>query len=413
MRLSPAPDPKTASTAIGPANGDHARPGAIQAAFAAAKSSCSSGVTTTLSALSVSIVVLVLVLQASGVVDRHAYQTIRARSSSLDSPMPSGAAPQQPRLPRAKWTTQSDFLEQCSDFDPEEPIPADHPSQLAPLFAHPADQPIDTRLLFQQLEVAINGTEAMKNGSASWPKPLSCLQEPPNPGLLAVERPKIGIVVAYSNNSATYENASSIYMRSLEDKRQYAARHGYHVVEFDNVAAEHKRPLASVYSRLLGALSVIRMFDWIWIVDLDTIVMNPDVRLESFLDNRFDFITGIDCNGVNAGSVFLRNTTWSVFLLLELYMHNAEGINPEQWQVFPENAVLIERSLNHCVRNHIKVVHQRRFNSYGFMGACGGGAQFKSGDFLVHFPGPQGKPFFDHFWSLREKEWARSKGTGS
>lgn len=28
-------------------------------------------------------------------------------------------------------------------------------------------------------------------------------------------------------------------------------------------------------------------------VDLDTIVMNPDVRLESFLDNRFDFITGI------------------------------------------------------------------------------------------------------------------------
>lgn len=116
----------------------------------------------------------------------------RARSSSLDSPMPSGAAPQQPRLPRAKWTTQSDFLEQCSDFDPEEPIPADHPSQLAPLFAHPADQPIDTRLLFQQLEVAINGTEAMKNGSASWPKPLSCLQEPPNPGLLAAERPKIG-----------------------------------------------------------------------------------------------------------------------------------------------------------------------------------------------------------------------------
>lgn len=59
MRLSPAPDPKTASTAIGPANGDHARPGAIQAAFAAAKASCSSGVTTTLSALSVSIVVLV------------------------------------------------------------------------------------------------------------------------------------------------------------------------------------------------------------------------------------------------------------------------------------------------------------------------------------------------------------------
>lgn len=39
----------------------------------------------------------------------------------------------------------------------------------------------------------------------------------------------------------------------------------------------------------------------------------------------------------------------------------------------------------------MQVVHQRRFNSYGFMGACGGGAQFKSGDFLVHFPGPQGE----------------------
>lgn len=108
---------------------------------------------------------------------------------------------------------------------------------------------------------------------------------------------------------------------------------------------------------------------------------------------------------------FAGNTTWSVFLLLELYMHNAEGINPEHWQVgkhwgcscnnrgctmaakllawpswkpemlsallhskhshsgvhlplfrlqvFPENAVLIERSLNHCVRNHMKVQERK------------------------------------------------------
>lgn len=36
-------------------------------------------------------------------------------------------------------------------------------------------------------------------------------------------------------------------------------------------------------------------------VDLDTIVMEPSIPLETFLDDRFDLIAAKDCTGINAG----------------------------------------------------------------------------------------------------------------
>lgn len=50
------------------------------------------------------------------------------------------------------------------------------------------------------------------------------------------------------------------------DKLEYAELQGYQVVQFGDVAANHKRPRPEVYARILGGLSVLRQFDWIWLV---------------------------------------------------------------------------------------------------------------------------------------------------
>ena len=45
---------------------------------------------------------------------------------------------------------------------------------------------------------------------------------------------------------------------------------------------------------------------WICWIDSDAIIMNMTITLDSFIDDRFDFIIGEDWNGINAGVFFLR-----------------------------------------------------------------------------------------------------------
>lgn len=80
-----------------------------------------------------------------------------------------------PELLRGNFTTQTDFLKACGEFD-DGGIPAGHTSKLAPLFVHPAGQPIPYDVLFHQLADAIEGTEGVK-GEAGAP-PIGCLLDP-------------------------------------------------------------------------------------------------------------------------------------------------------------------------------------------------------------------------------------------
>jgi hypothetical protein len=69
----------------------------------------------------------------------------------------------------------------------------------------------------------------------------------------------------------------------------YAARHNYTLYKFGNIA--HPRP--PHFSKLLGALATLAKHDWLWVVDLDTLIMTPATSLLGFLDSRFDFIMAI------------------------------------------------------------------------------------------------------------------------
>lgn len=92
--------------------------------------------------------------------------------------------------PSAQWTTQADFLAQCSELAPSG-IPADHPSMLAPLFHHPANHPLPYDALFNEIEAAMGATQAIKSGAAQAPR-LSCLRDVLPAGTAQRSRPRIG-----------------------------------------------------------------------------------------------------------------------------------------------------------------------------------------------------------------------------
>jgi len=42
----------------------------------------------------------------------------------------------------------------------------------------------------------------------------------------------------------------------------------------------------------------LKDFDWVFWMDADSLILNMDVRLESFLDERYDFIVTYDLRGI-------------------------------------------------------------------------------------------------------------------
>ncbi|KAI7846163.1 hypothetical protein COHA_000333 [Chlorella ohadii] len=132
--------------------------------------------------------------------------------------------------------------------------------------------------------------------------------------------------------------------------------------------------------------------------------MDHSIPLESFLDPCYNVILTRDCNGINCGTMFVRNSTWSFMFVTEVYMHNGDGIRdgpgdwPVHWGWYPEQAVVWKLSEQDRIRNKLKIVPQRVFNSYAGQ-VCDPGGTYREGDFMVHFAGPAGKSLFNEFWT--------------
>jgi hypothetical protein len=128
----------------------------------------------------------------------------------------------------------------------------------------------------------------------------------------------------------TTSSGSDIYLdewgeRLLQNKREYAERHGYDMYVIDNDLA---KPRHKYLGSLIGVLSVLRHYDWVFKVDMDTLIMDPSRPLETFLDPGFDFIAAPECYsnfdfGIQAGVYFVRNSAWAHFFMLEVSLEVA------------------------------------------------------------------------------------------
>ncbi len=159
------------------------------------------------------------------------------------------------------------------------------------------------------------------------------------------------------------------YALSLEDKAQYCERHGYDWHVFENVLEGR----SVGWSRIPAALSLLDGYDWVFHIDLDTVIMDHQAKLEEFLDPRYDVVIGVDTNGINNGVFCLRNSTWNRMLYAEAWTRTDE-LNSQVW--FEQAALMAIMAGSHSVRNHMKLVPQDHFNTYlgpGDMLPGGGG----------------------------------------
>ena len=199
---------------------------------------------------------------------------------------------------------------------------------------------------------------------------------------------------------------------SAANKRRYAELHGYDLIVATEVA-DRTRPAA--WSKILEVRKYLPAYDWLMFIDVDTLIMNPNVRLEDIADDSVDQIIGADHNGVNSGVWMVKNTPWMMWFLDELWaqehlvrgnylFHYEQRAFHHLFQTVPwsrQKSVKGQKPYPGAatVRAHSKIVNQCVFNSLL--------PWYVSGDFVLHFAGLKGVwecVIFWHYFDLSQEQ---------
>ncbi|CAA19268.1 Alpha-1,2-galactosyltransferase [Schizosaccharomyces pombe] len=216
-------------------------------------------------------------------------------------------------------------------------------------------------------------------------------------------------------NSPLHPFAQSI----IKNRREYAERHGYkfEFLDADAYASRvtgHLMPWVKV-PMLQDTMKKYPDAEWIWWLDHDALVMNKDLnvvdhvlkhdRLNTILTREAEYKSGAgipadgfrtpkdqdakdvhfiisqDFNGINAGSLFIRNSEvgrWIVDLWFEpLYLDHIQG--------YAEQQAFSHMVFYHPqVYKHVGVVPLKAINAYDFDDNIWG---YDDGDLCIHFAG--------------------------
>ena len=184
------------------------------------------------------------------------------------------------------------------------------------------------------------------------------------------KRFKIAVVIV-----STLEESDAI-QQSISDKMQYAEAWGYSFHKFGR-SDEKRNPH---WSKIPAILSVLHLYDYVWWVDLDSVIMDHTIPLESIIDPRYDVIFTNDHNGLNSGSFIVRNTDWSRGFFANVWTRTN---NRFPWP--GEQGAILDALGDTYLRNHCKMIHYHWMNDFHFPSRKN---IFRDLDFfLLHFPG--------------------------
>ena len=202
---------------------------------------------------------------------------------------------------------------------------------------------------------------------------------------LKKKKKPIGFLNVYNQN---YKSLAEL---TVANKKEYCLKHGYEFIEHVQEEVAPGKHIA--FNKFAASWLHLRNFDWIFYNDLDSLIMNQNIKLEQFIDQNFDFIISYDINGINTGQFFAKNSAWTYNFLQKVFYRNefashggwADQVSFCQTYLYSGEAM-----------QKTKVVPQKLFNSYLYetFGANQEGdlpywdqGQYKTGDFCLHFCG--------------------------
>lgn len=169
---------------------------------------------------------------------------------------------------------------------------------------------------------------------------------------------KIAIVTLYDKNYFEFAKYS------VPNKLQYANIHKYDLICFEGVLDPNR---TAHWSKIKAIQYALNDYDWVWWIDIDSIVMNFDIKLESIIDENYDMIfTSNEHSFLSNGSSFFKSSELVKNFLSESYelkLDYLKDINPN---VFDHEQQPMRRLLKNEKKylDKTKFVDERTCNSF-------------------------------------------------
>ena len=189
-----------------------------------------------------------------------------------------------------------------------------------------------------------------------------------------------------SLNDAGYQPLADLTWN--QNKVEYAERNGYSYACKNDGFYGLNLGYEKVYF-IRDMMDAYTDIDWIWWTGADTLITNMTKKLEDVVDNNFHFIIATDCNGVNADSFFVRNSTEGR-AFIDMIIAKYDQYKDHHWV---EQQCIIDHLEEY--KDIIKLVPQREINAYNYelypdcptIDKLGTDGNWADGDLLIHWPG--------------------------
>jgi len=208
---------------------------------------------------------------------------------------------------------------------------------------------------------------------------------------------KICVLVSYDEG---YKIMASYTVR--DNIRKYCDLHGYDLhIDYQEKFSNGK---PSQWQKIRAARELLETnkYDWVFYLDTDCIIMNPDIKLESFLDDNCSFIVPRHCieavdtptseGNIISSQFFVKNDEFGIAILDEIWL--AEG-NDKVNQFDYEGRQIRILINNGKYKNRIKLVEEKRLNRFWYFNNPFMVFKLKGinenvwqkGDFIIHVTG--------------------------
>ena len=169
---------------------------------------------------------------------------------------------------------------------------------------------------------------------------------------------KIAIVTLFDHNY------SDLAKMSIKNKIEYANKHNYDFIYFDDVIDKTRPPQ---WSKVKAVETILKDYDWVWWIDIDALIMEFDIMLESLIDDDYDMIfTSNKYSYLSSGSCFFKNTHISFDFLKDCYDLKLECLKDVNVNVFDHE----QQSMRQLILNvdkyksKSKLIDERCCNSF-------------------------------------------------
>lgn len=213
---------------------------------------------------------------------------------------------------------------------------------------------------------------------------------------------KIGILMMYDSR---YENMSKITID--KNVRQYCEMHGYRLFVHKIDGSENDRP--PQWQKIIKSIEILesKEVDWLMFLDLDCLIMNSTIKIESLIDERYSLIipahiadaidypmedNGFGGNSIISAMYIAKSDEMGLAILKDVWEKNGMPKEAKDNEFDYEQRQFRITLSKPEFRKHVNIVEESRMHtswyindpfSVFFFTGCNENA-WKPGKFIVH-----------------------------